>query len=238
MSNTFFTADNHFNHARIIKLANRPFMTAKDQEELQELEELRRTDTDAWLEAYAEWKPSDEAVEAMNEDMVSKWNEKVSNKDIVYHLGDFAFARDYKEVERIAQRLNGNIHLIQGNHDGKEIRRARCWGWLGHYKEVKVEDQKIILFHYAQRTWNGVHRGSWMLYGHSHGTLARDYKVKSFDVGVDNWDFKPLSFEEVKVQMQSHNRIPPDQRGWEQPNVEKERPQEASVPQETDQQHP
>jgi calcineurin-like phosphoesterase family protein len=176
----------------------------------------------------------------MNETMVANWNAKVSKGDTVYHLGDFAFARDYQTVEKWAKRLNGHIHLIQGNHDGKEVRRARCWAWTGHYKEIKIGGQKIILFHYAQRTWNGSHRGSWMLYGHSHGTLKRDWQVKSFDVGVDVHNFTPLSFEEVEKQMALHRKIPQDHhgRGISESTESQPRPPEASAPPTTGPQHP
>ncbi len=67
------------------------------------------------------------------------------------------------------------------------------------YKELNVEGQKIILFHYGLRTWHHDLRGSWHLYGHSHDKLPP--YGKSFDVGVDSWNFTPLSFEDVKREM-------------------------------------
>jgi hypothetical protein len=51
------------------------------------------------------------------------------------------------------------------------------------------------------RTWNKSHRGSWHLYGHSHGTLPDDPHSMSFDVGVDCHNYRPLSFEQVKAVM-------------------------------------
>jgi calcineurin-like phosphoesterase family protein len=38
-----------------------------------------------------------------------------------------------------------------------------------------------------------------MIYGHSHSSLPDDPNALSFDVGVDCHDFKPLSFEQVKM---------------------------------------
>jgi calcineurin-like phosphoesterase family protein len=57
----------------------------------------------------------------MNEKMISKWNGKVSRKDIVIHCGDFAFFRDAKKIKAICKRLNGRKILVRGNHDRQTI---------------------------------------------------------------------------------------------------------------------
>ena len=63
----------------------------------------------------------------------------------------------------------------------------------------------ITLCHYAMRVWNKSHFDAWHLYGHSHACLGS--VGKSLDVGVDNHDFFPWSFDEVKDYMvaQPHN---------------------------------
>jgi calcineurin-like phosphoesterase family protein len=142
-----------------------------------------------------------DTVEDMDEAMIANWNSRVSRGDIVYHLGDFTFARSKAEVERYVRRLNGQKHLILGNHDYSQTKNAKGWAWTGHYKEIKVGEQRIVMSHYSMRTWHGSHGGAWMLYGHSHGTLMRDWQVRSFDVGVDVWSFAPLSFDEVAKQV-------------------------------------
>jgi calcineurin-like phosphoesterase family protein len=150
------------------------------------------------------------SVKEMDEAMIKNWNDRVKPGDIVYHLGDFAFIHSLEGVDEYRRRLNGQIQLILGNHDYRYIKNYRKWAWVGHYKEIKVGDQMIVLFHYAQRTWNGSHKGSWMLHGHSHGTLKRDWRVKSFDVGVDVWNFAPLSFDEVSDQVSKIPTKPTD----------------------------
>ena len=76
--------------------------------------------------------------------------------------------------------------------------------YLGHYHEITVNHQFIVLSHYAFQVWNESHHGSWCLCGHSHGSLPTtriesDYG-KILDLG---WDLhhKPLSFNEVKAIM-------------------------------------
>lgn len=56
-----------------------------------------------------------QSVEEMNDEMFKRWNEFVSPSDTVYYLGDFSLAR--RPVELFLPRLNGEKHLIMGNHD-------------------------------------------------------------------------------------------------------------------------
>jgi len=48
--------------------------------------------------------------------MIRKWNETVTNSDVVIHLGDFALG-GREHAERIASQLHGKKILILGNHD-------------------------------------------------------------------------------------------------------------------------
>lgn len=54
-------------------------------------------------------------VDDMNEALVENWNKVVPEDGIVFHLGDFAFGGSNVWNE-ITPRLNGQIHLILGNH--------------------------------------------------------------------------------------------------------------------------
>jgi calcineurin-like phosphoesterase family protein len=53
------------------------------------------------------------------------------------------------------------------------------------------------------RTWHRSHYNSWQLYGHSHGTL--EPIGKQWDIGIDNNNYYPLSFEDIEMIM---NRRP------------------------------
>jgi calcineurin-like phosphoesterase family protein len=56
--------------------------------------------------------------------------------------------------------------------------------------------QKLVLCHYALRSRPGSRRGAVHLYGHSHGTLPGN--GQSLDVGVDCWDFRPVSLSQIR----------------------------------------
>ncbi|NIQ80602.1 MAG: phosphoesterase [Anaerolineae bacterium] len=155
------------------------------------------------------------SVQEMDEVMIQRWNSRVKKGDVVYHLGDFSWHKQQSVNELILRRLNGQKFLVHGNHDYKNqaIMKSQSFVQITPYKEIKVEGQKIILFHYACKVWNGSHRGSWQLFGHSHGTLERDYKIKQLDVGVDCWDFYPISFADVAEEMEKHGQQVVDHHG-------------------------
>lgn len=136
-------------------------------------------------------------LKEMDETLIKNWNDHVRPNDQVYHLGDFAFGDN---PAKYANRLNGKIHLVLGNHDYKQFGRlAGLFETVQDVKEIKLGRQRIFLSHYAHRTWPGSHKGSWHLFGHTHGTLLP--MGKSFDVGVDEQDFKPINLDQVRKRM-------------------------------------
>ncbi len=66
---------------------------------------------------------------------------------------------------------------------------------------MKINDHVIVLCHYAMRGWHHSFRGSWHLYGHSHGRLPDDPAAQSMDVGVDTHEFRPWHLDEIAARM-------------------------------------
>lgn len=183
---TWFTADLHLGHKRM-------------------LAPLRRFST----------------VEEMDETIVARWNERITTKDDVYVLGDVSFHRPDKTAELLA-RLNGaQKFLITGNHDKNTTLLARFFAWQKDLYTAKVLDpeatdgvRRIVLCHYAMRTWSRSHFGAWHLYGHSHGSLEDLPTSLSFDVGIDSHDYYPLSYDDVKWKMTLKTFVPVDHHRW------------------------
>lgn len=154
MTRKLFTSDLHFRHKNICGYTNRELVTnAKDHDE--------------WL--------------------INLWNSQVGENDDVYHLGDFCFSASYEVLVNILVQLKGNKHFIIGNHDKEEnFRKLKKEGYIssfGHYKEIKILDNKACLFHFAVATWHRQHYGAWHLHGHCHGNYQGH--GKSLDVGLD-----------------------------------------------------
>jgi calcineurin-like phosphoesterase family protein len=133
-----------------------------------------------------------QTVDEMDTAMIERWNKVVHFGDKVYHLGDFCWKGS---IEIIRYKLNGTIYLIEGNHDKLSEQQKRYFSWVRPYYELVLDKQRIVLFHYAMRVWHRCERGSWHLFGHSHGGLPQ--YGKSIDVGVDVWDFAPVSMDQL-----------------------------------------
>jgi calcineurin-like phosphoesterase family protein len=175
MGQVFFTSDQHFSHSNIIRFCNRPF---SDTEEMQEK-------------------------------LIANFNESVKPGDRTFHLGDmFWITTSVSLAVNIVKRLNGQHYYIFGNHDElfrhKELQS--CFVWCKETENLKVQGYpNIWLSHYAHRVWNGSHKGSYHLFGHSHNELE-DFGL-SFDVGVDTNKFYPISLEDVDKKMKAKNII-------------------------------
>lgn len=148
------------------------------------------------------------SVVEMNEALIKNYNDLVDPADIVFHVGDFSFGTEI-QTRAVYNRLNGQKHLICGNHDKFRMKFMSEHEFL----ELKVVDeeehtQNITLCHYAMRTWNKSHHGAWQLFGHSHGTLTPI--GKQHDVGVDNNNYAPVSFNQLKDIMSKIAFIPVD----------------------------
>jgi calcineurin-like phosphoesterase family protein len=146
------------------------------------------------------------SVEEMDERMVAAWNEVVQPSDTVWHVGDFAHRIDARRKRAIFSRLNGSKHLVPGNHDDNDTLRLP-WASVGQIQEITVDGQRLVLCHYGMRTWPRVHRGALHLYGHSHGTLPGN--AQSCDVGVDCWDFRPVTLPVIRTALDRSAVEPP-----------------------------
>ncbi|HYC02998.1 MAG TPA: metallophosphoesterase family protein [Azospirillaceae bacterium] len=131
------------------------------------------------------------SVAEMDEAMIARWAEVVGPDDEVWHLGDFAIRRPAARMAEILDRLPGRKHLIVGNNDGPETLDLPGWASVRHYAELEVDGVRLVLCHYAFRTWNGMYKGAWNLHGHSHGAMKP--LPRQADAGVDVFDFRPVT---------------------------------------------
>lgn len=137
----------------------------------------------------------------MDEAIIENWNNAVSDKDIIYHLGDFSF-RDYNQTKNILRRLKGHKHFLFGNHDQVFKKNKDLFGFfesVSDYKEIKWNDRKIVLIHYPLLTWNKGHHGAFHLHGHCHGSVNHlNRGTTRVDVGVDNFNYTPVSVDTIE----------------------------------------
>jgi len=169
--NWFFTSDEHYFHKNIIRYENRPF----------------------------------DCLNTMHEAFIDNHNELVGKNDVTVHAGDFSFGSVTNTLELLKQ-LNGDHIMLLGSHDYaidkivkkesyKEDKYFDTFYYHGRRLEKKIKNLFIVIDHYCIRTWPRSHYNSCHLFGHSHGKLQPI--GKSWDIGVDNNNFYPLSFDNI-----------------------------------------
>lgn len=139
------------------------------------------------------------STEEMDAALIANWNATVQEDDIVYHLGDFSFGRANRANE-ILPMLNGEKHLIKGNHDKGSILSNPDWASVRDYAELPAIEgfhPKLVLYHYPIQDWNNRFHGAMHLHGHVHGTLP--LTTERMDMGVDVWGYKPVSIQEIML---------------------------------------
>ena len=140
------------------------------------------------------------SLQEMDDTIIDNHNALVSNTDTVIHAGDFTLKHSYQQANEYIQKLNGKHIFIKGSHD------YWCSNRYQYMLETTIEKQFMVICHYCMRTWARSHWNSWQLYGHSHGRL--DGIGKQWDIGVDNNDFKPVSFDQLKIIMDQKSDNP------------------------------
>jgi calcineurin-like phosphoesterase family protein len=149
------------------------------------------------------------SVAAMDAAMIAAWQESVGPQDEVWHLGDFAVGRRVDAAALLAV-LPGRKHLVIGNNDPAATTSLPGWASVQHYAEAGMDGIRIVLCHYAFRTWRDQSRGAWNLHGHSHGRLKPD--LHQVDVGVDAWGFRPVTLASLMARPRGQpiGRPPPN----------------------------
>lgn len=165
-------------------------------------------------------------LDEMKDKLIENWNNTVKEDDLVFDLGDFAFAGT-GEWRRILRELNGFHILIRGNHD---VSRAPQPSALKDFFAVcesltiKIGDQKIYLSHYPYLCFDGTYKKEdqpWQLFGHVHLSPIKEKNTgkdfdrlqmlfpNQYDVGVDFNYYRPISFMELKskIEYQIENNV-------------------------------
>ena len=190
----WFTADYHLGHANIIKYCKRPFLKEGD------------------LDNKGQWVSKEIAnkrVDQMNNTIIRNHNERVKPGDVVFHIGDFCFKNTIngKPGEGVPitaieweKKLNGKIIFLKGNHDKNNSNKTIIEGMV-----IRYGGYQLYLTHKPEHHNN---KYKINLVGHVHEKWSVRAVPAStlINVGVDQWNFYPVSFEEVMTKYQRRNK--------------------------------
>lgn len=124
----------------------------------------------------------------------------VQTHDDLWIIGDFAIGPKVKDPEYLhilfGQLPGARKHLVVGNHDHTPT-LALPWDSVSHLAEVRDGPDGLThtLCHYPMITWNGAREGALQLFGHVHNNWQGSRNA--VNVGVDQWEFMPVSFEQI-----------------------------------------
>lgn len=159
----------------------------------------------------------------MHETIRNKWNQKVTNGDTVFILGDISFRGKNEDLIAYISTLKGHKILIQGNHDDvSDYRYQQLFHEVCDYKEMHDsadgKNYDLVLCHYPIFSWKKMGKGSILLYGHTHNSEEDEYfqrclteminhdcrhayktEVKAINVGcMKPWiNYEPASLKEI-----------------------------------------
>jgi calcineurin-like phosphoesterase family protein len=171
MSKIWLTSDSHYNHKSICG----PTLSK-------------------WKDGYRNFS----SLQEMEEILTDNINSLVQPDDILYHLGDFIMGPSIDvELPRIRSTIKcKTIHKLRGNHNkyDKWSELKSLFTTFQDYLELKYKSKFIVLCHYPFRSWNHMNQGSLHFHGHTHQQIGNG---RMLDVGVDCWNFKPISIEQA-----------------------------------------
>lgn len=156
---------------------------------------------------------------AHDEEIIRRWNATVAPGDQVVHLGDVALCSP-SVFWPLVDRLQGEIHLITGNHDkpwpGNRDAHRRQREWMGHFASVQAYARRSLYGRYvllSHLPYSGDSTeaeryeeyrlpdcGTPLLCGHVHSAWQVHRTVNGtlqVNVGLDVWDLAPVSVDTV-----------------------------------------
>lgn len=189
MGNTWFTSDQHFWHANIIRYCDRPFSSVEEMNEalIRKHNEIVKPEDTVFhlgdfslafraVELYAKRLNGKNYLVPGNHDFCHPVHKKSKKSPEAAAL----WLRKYVEcgfagVLSLAWRLPNDILLshmpYKGGGDHADIEQER-------FADYRAED-----------------KGGWLLHGHVHTTWKQ--KGRMINVGADQWDYAPVHMDQI-----------------------------------------
>lgn len=156
-------------------------------------------------------------VQEMNEDILKKCRERITEKDDFYILGDVCFGKDKEANRRLVEQIPGKVHIIRGNHDSDEkmAMYASCSNVVEvcEGKYLHEGNMHFFLSHtpsvgsslsYLSKP-KALTKCIFSLHGHTHQEENVFFGIPCmYHVGVDSHNMYPVSLEEVMADIRKN----------------------------------
>jgi calcineurin-like phosphoesterase family protein len=138
-------------------------------------------------------------IEEMNSTLIKNWNKKVKKKDVVFHLGNFAW--DPTTARKVLKKLNGKIYFLRGNQDAalEEVIDDFPNAEFVNQTIKELADFDLVLCHYPLAVWNGKDSGTIHIHGHTVFSHKTNLTIESrFNICTDFWGYSPINYLTLK----------------------------------------
>jgi len=120
----------------------------------------------------------------------------IKDEDVLIVLGDVSIKSSKKWIPNLialVSSIPGTKILVKGNHDLYSVEIFKEMGFKYVVKYINLG--KYTFVHNPENTF----KGKYTICGHVHEKWKTNYVNDSFcvNVGVDQWNFKPVRLEEV-----------------------------------------
>lgn len=170
----WFTADLHFGHEAVIRMQNRPFVSAAEMNEI--------------------------LIRNINE-CVSPQDKLYILGDVSHHITLQETNDLLRKIHGRKYLIYGNHDMVQNPEVC--LYDPSLFEFEGYYLKINAYEMNIIMMHYPMLSWDKSRHGSVMAHGHIHSTPAYNQQniregIRRFDVGVDANNYSPVSILQIK----------------------------------------
>ena len=148
--------------------------------------------------AIKTYKRDFKSVDEMNDALINKWNSIITNKDVVYHLGNFAL--DPKTAQDALLRLNGTIYFSLGEHDKAIETLSEKNLFRPGVSIVKCLEElpelNSVISYWPLGTWPKKTK-NYSIIGYPGKKFKSNPKSKIINVSTDLWNNEPQDLERI-----------------------------------------
>lgn len=140
------------------------------------------------------------SIEEMDKTIIQRWNERVDDGDIVFHLGDFCMLKSSEAPESrkdafayYRNQLKGNIIFIRGNHDGNNKNKSIIESIViehGGHRIYMTHNPKFAKPEFRFNFCGHVH-DKWQFQRIGNG------KSIIINLSLEHWDYRPVDINDI-----------------------------------------
>lgn len=129
----------------------------------------------------------------MDRRIIESYNSIVGSNDTCYFIGDFTMSGDPDRIGSLLGKLAGNKVLVLGNHDKLKPFTYVDIGFASVHTslQLRLGEVDVVCIHDPAAACGA---GRWLV-GHIHNLFKTLDQGRVTNVGVDVWNFAPVSEE-------------------------------------------